>query len=119
MKETVVELWYNQLDWSMIWVCLGAIITLSFFIALNPNKESQTHGVGKYFINTWKNHVYNLFAGFVMLSFVGEVGFPILNYFMELPFEIAEGAIHFLSAISGLGGGYIIAKIIRLFQKLK
>lgn len=111
--------WYQHLDWSMIWVCLASIITLSLFMALNPNKiQSDTKGVSNYFVNTWKNHAYNLFAGFVMLTFVSEVGFPFVNSWLNLEFDVADGALHFLSAMSGLGGGYVIAKIIKLFQKL-
>lgn len=113
------EIWYKQLDWSMIWVCLGAIITLSLFIAMNPNKiDKENKGVSKYFVNTWKNHAYNLFAGFVMLSFVAEVGFPFVNSFLNLESDVVDGALHFLAALSGLGGGYVLAKLIRLFQKL-
>ena len=119
--EEVERFWYETLDWSMIWVCFAAVITLSLFIALNPTKSFaavKENSVMNYFINTWKNHLYNLFAGFVMLSFVIEVGFPVINSFLNLPFEVASGALHFLAALSGLGGGYVLARIIRLFQKL-
>ena len=117
--DEVQEFWYQQLDWSMIWVCLAAIITLSLFIAMNPNKiNKENKGVENYFVNTWKNHAYNLLAGFVMLSFVAEVGFPLVNSWFDLDFDVADGALHFLAAMSGLGGGYVIAKFIKLFQKL-
>tara|TARA_R110002126_G_scaffold92507_2_gene219525 strand:+ start:2986 stop:3348 length:363 start_codon:yes stop_codon:yes gene_type:complete len=119
MEEMIDKFWYETLDWSMIWVCLAAIITLSLFIALNPKKiDLEKKGVSNYFVNTWKNHAYNLFAGFVMLSFVSEVGFPFVNYFMNLSIDVADGTLHFLAAISGLGGGYVIAKFIRIFQKI-
>lgn len=117
--KTIELFWYQQLDWSMIWVCLAAIITLSLFIATNPKKiEKDNKGVGNYFVNTWKNHTYNLFSGFVMLSFISEVGFPLINSFLNLDFDVADGALHFLAAMSGLGGGYVIAKIIKAFQKI-
>ena len=119
MEDMIQMVWYKALDWSMIWVCFAAIVTLSLFILNNTKEiETGTKGVSNFFVNTWKNHAYNLFAGFVMLSFVSEVGFPIFNSFIDMPFDVANGTLHFLAALSGLGGGYVIAKIIRLFQKL-
>ena len=128
------EIWYKNLDWSMIWACLAAIICLSLFIALNPEKDSavaksQLKGVGNYFTNTWKNHLFNLFSGFLVMAMVIELAVPVMDWLIQkavlllgfqTDFEIRsiDEVAHFLAGISGLGGGFIVAKIIRKFQKL-
>jgi hypothetical protein len=110
--------WYLTLDWSMIWVCTGGVMALILFMASNPQEKSLS-GVGNYFTPTWKNYAYQIVAAFVVLSFIEEVGMPFVESFAGLSVEAENSVAHFLGAISGIGGGFILAKVIRLFQRLK
>lgn len=131
MEEIV---WYKNLDWSMIWACLAAIICLSLFIAMNPTKDieaakTQFKGVGNYFVNTWKNHAFNLISGFLVMAMVIEIAVPVMDWLIqkamvvfgfktEFKIRSIDEVAHFLAGISGLSGGFLIAKLIRRLQKL-
>lgn len=116
IKET---LWYQNFDWSMIWVCIGAVLVLLLYMEVYGQKEVI---IGKYGDairkRKWLKRVYHLASGLLMLTFVSEIGYGAIKPFINLSIEAEGNLLHFLAAISGLGGGYIIAKIIRLVQKL-
>jgi len=114
MNETIEKFWYQTLDWSMIWVCLGAVIALILYMMIHVPNYDKTKN---YMLPTWKNYAYQIVSAFVMLSFVSEVGFKVVNHFLNLDIEVANDVLHFLAALSGLGGGYVFEKIIKLFQK--
>jgi hypothetical protein len=114
MENTLEIAWYSNLDWSMIWVCFGAVIALTLYMMIHVPKLDQTKS---YLKPTWKNYAYQFVSAFVMLSFVSEVGFKAVNYFLNLDIDVANDVLHFLAALSGLGGGYVFEKIIKLFQK--
>ncbi|AGO49249.1 hypothetical protein Phi38:2_gp10 [Cellulophaga phage phi38:2] len=123
MEHVIEKLWYQDLDWSMIWVCLAAVLCLVLFMSMHQNEtvessKSKLNGTGNYFIPSWKNYAFQILSALVVLSFVSEVGFPVVNSFMNLPIEVADSAVHFLAALSGIGGGFMFVKLIRLFQKL-
>lgn len=111
------EIWYLNFDWSMIWVCALGIVTT--IVAMMTGVVSKNiYGVENYFKGTWKNYLYQIFAGFLTLSFVSEVGIKFVEYWITIPVDMSSPLNHFLAAISGLGGGFIIAKLIKLLQKL-
>ncbi len=118
MEEEIV--WYMNFDWSMIWVCiLGVAAVITLMVLDNEKARKKTTGsIDNYFIPTWKNYLFHLLAGLLMLTFISEVGIKFLNYYIELPQDLDGGINHFLAALSGIGGGFVIAKIVRLFQKL-
>lgn len=114
--NTTQTYWYQNLDWSMIWVCVGAVIALILYMKIHqPTYRTEK----SYLQPTWKNYAYQFVAALVMLSFVSEVGFPLINNFLNLPIDFENNVLHFLAALSGLGGGYVLEKIIKLFQKSK
>ncbi len=119
MEFLIKELaWYQSLDWSMIWVCSLGIATMVVAMAIGV-AERNLYGVEDYFRGTWKNYVYQIFAGFLTLTFISEVGMKFVEYWMTVPVEVSSPLNHFLAALSGLGGGFIVAKIIRMFQKIR
>lgn len=106
MKEITEIVWYEHLDWSAIWVCVIAILVHLVYLKINKNKE----------ITKYHCFFYAL-SGVLVLSFINEMGLPTLKYFIELPIELEGSIVHFLAAISGLGGGYVATRIIKMFQK--
>ncbi|WP_027064591.1 hypothetical protein [Maribacter sp. Hel_I_7] len=117
MGEIVEKFWYQELDWSMIWVCTGGILVTIMAIGTGITQKNL-YGVDNYFKGTWKNYLYQILSGYLVLSFIVEVGLPFADYFVSIPVDIQTPIDHFLAAISGLGGGFIVAKLIRLLQKL-
>lgn len=110
--------WYQTLDWSMIWVCLFSIIALLLYMEVYGQKEVIQGKTGEVLRNNkWVKALYHLVAGFVMLSFVSEIGFDNIKPFLGLSLEAENNVAHLLAFISGISGGYVIAKIIRLAQK--
>lgn len=125
--------WYLKLDWSMIWACLGAIALVSLAMAMQADRtvseaKDKLAGVGNYFVPTWKNYAFQAIAGLVMLSFVAEIGIPVIDFIIsklnavlgtDISFTIESSAevAHTLAVLSGIGGGFILAKLIKLFQK--
>ena len=113
MEEII---WYKNIDWSMVWVCFGGI-SLIILAMLTGIANRSMYGVENYFKGTWKNYAYQIIAGLVVLSFISEVGLPFLEYFIQIPVDLSNPLDHFLAFISGIGGGFIVAKTIKLFQK--
>lgn len=111
--------WYQTLDWSMIWVCLASIIALLLYMEVYGQKEVVQGKTGEVLRNKWVKPLYHLVAGFVMLSFVSEIGYASLKQFLNLDLETEGNVLHLLASLSGLSGGYVVAKMIRFAQKLK
>lgn len=111
--------WYQNLDWSMIWVCLFSIVALLLYMEVYGQKEVTKGKTGEMLRNKWVQPMYHLVAGFVMLSFVSEIGFDNIKPFLGLSLEAEDNVAHLLASLSGITGGYVIAKIIRFAQKLK
>lgn len=119
MGETNELVWYMNFDWSMIWACLAASLLTILFISIQGKKLDQTKGVNSYLKPTWKNHLYHIGAGLVMLTFISEVGLDFVKkYVVDMDVETSNDISHLLAVFSGLAGGFVLAKIIRLIQKL-
>ena len=98
--------WYQTLDWSMIWVCLIAVVVHLLYLEINKNAVKYT----------WKNYLFYVLSAILVLSFISEIaGYMISNY-TNISIDLAEGINHVLAAISGLGGGYITTNIIKRIE---
>ena len=108
LKEPI---WYNNLDWSMIWVCIIAVVVHILYLEINknPNKTNISF--------TWKNYTFYFLSSVLVLAFISEVGMPLVNQYFSISTDLQGSIDHFLSALSGLGGGYITTGLIKKFQK--
>ncbi len=112
-----------SVDWAMVIVCLLGVLTVTMYGLANIPKDPDiskllVQGVGNYFMATWPNFFFHATSSLLLLSFVDQVGLEFVGFFIELPIEDSSSVHLVLSAMCGLGGGWIVAKIIRLFQKL-
>ncbi|AXP79191.1 hypothetical protein CJ739_91 [Mariniflexile rhizosphaerae] len=119
MEETISKFWYQTLDWSMIWVCLGSVVALLLYMGAYGTKEIVQGKSGEIIRNKWVKPFYHLVSAFVVLAMIKEIGFDSIKSFIGLSLDAEGKTIHTLAVISGLGGGYILSKLIRFFQKLK
>lgn len=121
--------WYQNFDWSMIWTCVGAVLCLMlFFKAYKGQEVIQGQLAETIRGNFWWKVSYHLVSGLILLAIIGEIGVPLFDFLIQkaitmLGFQTkfridsSEEIIHTLAFISGLLGGWIVAKIIRFGQK--
>lgn len=112
--------WYQTFDWSMIWVCTGAVLVLALYLEIYGSKEVISGKSGdKIRNNRWLKYTYHLTSSILMLTFITEIGYNAIKPLLGISIDAEGDLLHFLSALCGLGGGYVVAKLIRLIQKLK
>lgn len=107
--DSIKELaWYLTLDWSMIWVCVGAVIVHMLYLELFKNPPVKI---------TMKIGLFYLLSSLTVLSFVPEIGTTTLTYLIDkftgLQFEFQGEALHILAFLSGLLGGYLVVLLIK------
>ena len=123
IKETVHKtdtLVFQDISLAMLIVCLlGVCCTFFMAVAINDkaNAKQAIWGTGDFFLPSLKNVGFHLVSALLTLTFIHEVGYAFVKYFIDIPLQIQEGLDLFFSAISGLGGGFIVAKIILLLKK--
>lgn len=113
---------FQDITLAMLIVCLlGIGVAIAFGNAMAGqdinSAKHKLYGVGHYFVPTRNNIIYHVFAGLLTLTFIKEVGFGIIKTWVEIPTEIEAIGDMFFSAMSGLLGGYIIARIIIFTSK--
>ena len=107
--EVIEIVWYKNLDWSMIWVCLAAVIVHLLYMDINKKAVNYT----------WKNYAFYLVSSFLVLAFISEVAGWAITTYTSFSIEVTSGINHFLAALSGLGGGYITTGLIKRFKNSK
>lgn len=133
-QKVMEQIWYKHLDWSVIWACFGAVVVLILFLEKNRGKDilkaQEEKGVLNYFFPTYLNYIFHFISAFVMLSFVSEIAVPFFDWMIqkatllfgfETDFKIksSDDIAHFMAVVSGLSGGYVLAKAIKTIQKIK
>ena len=109
MNQLNEGIWYLNFDWSMIWTCLlGVIVHILYLLRVRRNSEMKMKVI---------DYLFYIFSSFLVLTFVNEVGLPLLKHWVKLPVEIEGNISHFLSALCGLGGAYVATLIIKMFSK--
>ena len=128
MEDLTQPVWYQNLDWSMIWACTFAIVCIILFQltqTTDPEKaKTSLKGVGHFFMPTWKNIIFQILAGYLMLAIAPEIGVPIVKgvlsiFNIKMDVDSADKIAHTLAVLSGLSGGYVLAFIAKKIQKLK
>lgn len=98
-------IWYKNLDWSMIWVCLIAVAVHVIYL--------KRKGVKITIIDV----LFYLLSSILVLSFISEIAGWFLSQYTSISVDIQDSINHVLAAISGLGGGYITTSLIKRIQK--
>ncbi|BFP40458.1 hypothetical protein FGF1_13030 [Flavobacteriaceae bacterium GF1] len=115
---------FQNITLAMLVVCLlGVLVAVLYGWAMMPRSSSMArerlYGVGHYFIPSWRNILYHLFAALLVLAFIQEIAWALVKYWVEMPLELRDGGDMFFSATSGVIGGYIVAKLLKFaHQKL-
>jgi len=104
IKETV---WYMNLDWSMIWTCILAVVVHILFLEISSKVKSRK----------FVHYAFYALSSLLVLSFISEVAGWVLENYTSFSLDVQSGINHFLAAISGLGGGYIVTFIINRIKK--
>lgn len=99
-------LWYELIDWSMVWVCITGVIVHILYLEIN-------HTVIK---NRWITYLFFLFSSILVLAFISEVASYVIANYTSFEVQVQSGVKHFLAAISGLGGSYITRSLIKKLQ---
>ena len=126
MENLNNDYWYQNLDYSMIWVCAAFSVIVIIGLSINYDKsvqQAKTTGVKLYLKPTWKNYLFHFLCGLAMLPVFSELGMTVVLYVVETlsgySLEVSGQGKHVLAALSGLTGGFLVAKGIKLIQKLK
>ncbi len=100
MDEAV---WYEVLDWSMIWVCIIGVAVHILFLEISHTKIK----------NRLVTYLFYLLSSILVLAFISEVAGYVISSYTSLEVQVQSGVKHFLAAISGLGGSYITRSLIK------
>ncbi|WP_341216945.1 hypothetical protein [uncultured Wocania sp.] len=109
MEKIKEQLWYYTFDWSMIWVCVAAVLVHILYLEINKKPTSAKL--------TIKHYLFYALSSLVVLAFISEVANWVLSNYTSASIDVKDGVSHFLAALSGLGGGYITSNLINRIQK--
>lgn len=125
MENTI---WYNNLDYSMIWTCIGASLILLLCLKVYGEKQVMKGAAAEKIRQTaYIKWIYHIGSGLLLLTIVDEIGVPVFDFLIQkatalfgfstnFSIESSEDIAHLLALICGLLGGWIIAKIVRYAQ---
>ncbi|MEM8507957.1 MAG: hypothetical protein AAF717_09010 [Bacteroidota bacterium] len=107
---------FQDISLAMLVTCLLAATTTVLLAWASFSKKEEIHnavwGTGRFFVPNLRNILFHVFASLLLLTFIHEMGYAFVKTFIEVPEGVKNGFDFFLAAFSGLGGGFVIAKLV-------